>query len=95
MSVRELAAQDNGSLFHLMDLDRYLKTIQDRVVGGITVALHEAGWHTEEFAQRAVHVAEGGVYIRSMGDIHDSAFSIGGSGHHNSAHRGRSHGGGR
>ncbi|MGW0898132.1 hypothetical protein ACWD0G_14230 [Streptomyces goshikiensis] len=95
VSVRELAAQDNGSLFHLMDLDRYLKTIQDRVVGGITVALHEAGWHTEEFAQRAVHVAEGGVYIRSMSDIHDSAFSIGGSGHHNSAHRGRSHGGGR
>lgn len=80
LSVRELASQDNGSLFHLMDLDRFLKTIQDRVVGGVTVALHEAGWHTEEFAERAVNVAEGGVFIRA---VHDSAFSIGGSGHVN------------
>ncbi|MFC9299539.1 hypothetical protein ACFTWH_34815 [Streptomyces sp. NPDC057011] len=80
LSVRELASQDNGSLFHLMDLDRYLKTIQDRVVGGVTVALHDAGWHTEEFAQRAVTVAEGGVFIQS---VHDSAFSVGGTGHHN------------
>ncbi|RSS99697.1 hypothetical protein EF910_34515 [Streptomyces sp. WAC07149] len=76
LSVRELAAMDDGSLFHLMDLDRYLKTIQDRVVGGVTVALHEAGWHTEEFARRAVTVAEGGVYIQSM---NNSAASFGGS----------------
>jgi hypothetical protein len=82
LSVRELAAQDEGSLFHLMDLDRYLKTIQDRVVGGVTVALHEAGWHTQEFAQRAVHVAEGGVFIQS---VNGSAFSVGGTGHHNTA----------
>ncbi|MER6391086.1 hypothetical protein ABT236_21790 [Streptomyces sp. NPDC001523] len=80
LSVRELASQDNGSLFHLMDLDRFLKTIQDRIVGGVTVALHEAGWHTEEFAERAVSVAEGGVFIRA---VHDSAFSVGGSGHVN------------
>ncbi|MEU9039963.1 hypothetical protein AB0D45_34350 [Streptomyces sp. NPDC048352] len=76
LSVRELAAQDDGSLFHLMDLARYLKTIQDRVVGGVTVALHESGWHTEEFAQRAVHVAEGGIYIQSM---NNSAASFNGS----------------
>ncbi|MCJ1679504.1 hypothetical protein MTF65_19590 [Streptomyces sp. APSN-46.1] len=85
LSVRELASQDAGSLFHLMDLDRYLKTIQDRVVGGVTAALHEAGWYTEEFARRAVHVAEGGVFIQS---VHDSAFSVGGTGHHNRTHRG-------
>ncbi len=88
MSVRELAAQEDASLFQLMDLDRYLKTIQDRIVGGVTLALHEAGWHTEEFAQRAVTVAEGGVYIQS---VSHSAFSVGGSGHHNqtSHHTGR------
>ncbi|MFJ6048256.1 hypothetical protein [Streptomyces sp. NPDC092307] len=80
VSVRELAAQEDASLFQLMDLDRYLKTIQDRIVGGVTVALHEAGWHTEEFAQRAVTVAEGGVYIQS---VSHSAFSVGGSGHNN------------
>ncbi|MFJ9932473.1 hypothetical protein ACIRSJ_05045 [Streptomyces virginiae] len=88
-SVRELAAQDNGSLFHLMDLDRYLKTIQDRIVAGITVVLDEAGWHTEAFARRAdVYVGAGGTYIGAM---HDSAVSFGGSGNHNSTHRG-SHG---
>ncbi|MCF3182135.1 hypothetical protein IPZ70_19610 [Streptomyces polychromogenes] len=87
LSVRELAAMDDGSLFHLMDLDRYLKTIQDRVVGGVTVALHEAGWHTEEFAQRAVHVAEGATFIQS---VSHSAFSVGGTGHHNTAGGGTS-----
>ncbi|MET9857213.1 hypothetical protein ABZY57_30305 [Streptomyces sp. NPDC006450] len=81
VSVRDLASEDNGSLFHLMDLDRFLKTIQDRVVGGVVVALHEAGWHTEEFAQRAVTVAEGGVFIQSM---NHSAFSVGGSNNTNS-----------
>ncbi|MET9957535.1 hypothetical protein ABZ128_00305 [Streptomyces sp. NPDC006326] len=81
LSVREIAAMDDGSLFHLMDLDRYLKTIQDRVVGGVTVALHEAGWHTEEFARRAVHVAEGATFIQS---VSNSAFSVGGTGHYNS-----------
>ncbi|MFJ6478661.1 MULTISPECIES: hypothetical protein [unclassified Streptomyces] len=88
VSVRELAAQEDASLFQLMDLDRYLKTIQDRIVGGVTLALHEAGWHTQEFAQRAVTVAEGGVYIQS---VSHSAFSVGGSGHHNqtSHHTGR------
>lgn len=81
VSVRDLASEDNGSLFHLMDLDRFLKTIQDRVVGGVVVALHEAGWHTEEFAQRAVNVAEGGVFIQS---VNHSAFSVGGTNNTNS-----------
>ncbi|GAA0305192.1 hypothetical protein GCM10010302_49790 [Streptomyces polychromogenes] len=87
LSVREIGAAEDGSLFQLMDLDRYLKTIQDRVVGGVTVALHEAGWHTEEFAQRAVHVAEGAVFIQS---VSDSAFSVGGTGHQNTAGGGTS-----
>ncbi|MBW5486405.1 hypothetical protein [Streptomyces bambusae] len=87
LSVRELASQDNGSIFHLMDVDRYLKTIQDRVVHGVTLALDAAGWHTEEFARRgtAITVASGGTYIGSMGSfsVHDSSFSIGGTGVHN------------
>lgn len=88
--MRELASQDNGSLFHLMDLDRFLKTIQDRVVGGVVLALHEAGWHTEEFAQRAVNVAEGGVFIQS---VNHSAFSVGGGNNTNSTKIKRSTGG--
>lgn len=85
VSVRELAAQDDASLFQLMDLDRYLKTIQDRIVGGVTLALHEAGWHTEEFAERAVNVAEGAVFIQS---VRDSAFGIGGESHNHVTHQG-------
>ncbi|RKT06446.1 hypothetical protein BX286_4488 [Streptomyces sp. 3211.6] len=87
LSAREIGADEDGSLFQLMDLDRYLKTIQDRVVHGVTVALHEAGWHTEEFAQRAVHVAEGATFIQS---VSNSAFSVGGTGHHNTAGSGTS-----
>lgn len=89
LSVRELASQDNGSLFHLMDLDRFLKTVQDRVVGGVVLALHEAGWHTEEFAERAVNVAEGGVFIRS---VNGSAFSVGGSNNTNTGPGDRANG---
>ncbi|MFD8893083.1 hypothetical protein [Streptomyces sp. NPDC059566] len=88
VSVRELAAREDASLFQLMDLDRYLKTIQDRIVAGVTLALHEAGWHTEEFAQRAVTVAEGGVFIQS---VSHSAFSVGGSGHSNRTSHHTSH----
>ncbi|MEU7551308.1 hypothetical protein AB0B01_02910 [Streptomyces sp. NPDC044571] len=83
-SVRELAAQEDGSLFQLMDLDRYLKTIQERIVGGVTLALHEAGWHTEEFAERAVNVAEGGVFIQS---VSNSAFGIGGVSHNSAVNK--------
>ncbi|MEV0412001.1 hypothetical protein AB0I68_14670 [Streptomyces sp. NPDC050448] len=75
-SVRELASQEDGSLFRLMDLDRYLKTIQERIVGGVTPALHDAGRHTEEFAERAVNVADGGVFIQS---VSNSAFGIHGT----------------
>ncbi|MFG2984300.1 hypothetical protein ACGFYQ_24095 [Streptomyces sp. NPDC048258] len=87
VSVRELAAQSDASLFQLMDLDRYLKTIQDRIVGGVTLALHEAGWHTEEFAERAVNVAEGAVFIQS---VRDSAFGIGGVSHNSATRHGSS-----
>ncbi|MET9882193.1 hypothetical protein ABZZ20_03365 [Streptomyces sp. NPDC006430] len=85
VSVRELASQEDGSLFQLMDLDRYLKTIQERIVGGVTLALHDAGWHTEEFAERAVNVADGGVFIQS---VSNSAFGIHGVSHNSTVNQG-------
>ncbi|WP_327285006.1 MULTISPECIES: hypothetical protein [unclassified Streptomyces] len=85
-SVRELASQEDGSLFQLMDLDRYLKTIQERIVGGVTLALHDAGWHTEEFAERAVNVADGGVFIQS---VSNSAFGIHGVSHNSTVNHGK------
>ncbi|KOU21198.1 hypothetical protein ADK52_24670 [Streptomyces sp. WM6372] len=85
-SVRELASQRELSLFQLMDLDRYVKTIQERIVGGVTQALHDAGWHTEEFAERAVNVAEGGVFIQS---VSNSAFGINGVSHNSTVNQGK------
>ncbi|MFJ4435468.1 hypothetical protein [Streptomyces sp. NPDC088923] len=73
-AVRELGTDEDLSLFQEMDLDRYLKTIQDRVAGGVRTALREAGWATDEFDQKIVHVANGGVYIDSA---RDSAIGIG------------------
>ncbi|MEU9120257.1 hypothetical protein AB0C96_10405 [Streptomyces sp. NPDC048506] len=64
-SVRELGSYGESSLFQDMDVARYLKTIQQRVAAGVTTALREAGYQTEEFEQRIVHVAEGGTYVES------------------------------
>ncbi|MFG2508873.1 hypothetical protein ACGFOW_25610 [Streptomyces rubiginosohelvolus] len=73
-SVRELGADDEASLFQDMDVDRYLKSIEDRVNGGVQLALREAGYETDEFEQKIVHIGAGGVFIESA---KDSAIGIG------------------
>lgn len=65
VSVRELGSDDEASLFQEMDVSRYLKSIQDRVANGVTVALRQAGYETAEFEQKIVHVAEGGTFIEN------------------------------
>ncbi|MEU5215646.1 hypothetical protein AB0G79_05515 [Streptomyces sp. NPDC020807] len=65
LSVRELGSDDDASLFQEMDVSRYLKSVQDRVANGVTVALREAGYETAEFEQKIVHVAEGGTFIEN------------------------------
>ncbi|MEU3709260.1 hypothetical protein [Streptomyces catenulae] len=65
LAVRELGSYGEASLFQGMDAARYLKTVQQRVTAGVTTTLREAGYVTEEFEQRVVNVAEGGVYIES------------------------------
>ncbi|MGD3106831.1 hypothetical protein [Streptomyces sp. YGL11-2] len=64
-SVRELGSFGEASLFQDMDVARYLKSIQDRVAAGVMTALRDAGYRTEEFEQRIVNIAEGGVYVES------------------------------
>ncbi|WP_208870233.1 hypothetical protein, partial [Streptomyces monomycini] len=84
-SVRELGSDGDASLFQEMDVTRYLKSIQDRVAGGVRSALYEAGWQTYEFEQRVVNVTNGGVFIESaqgaigIGD-HNTITSSGGLG---------------
>ncbi|MCX4982955.1 hypothetical protein [Streptomyces sp. NBC_00572] len=65
VSVRELGSDDDASLFQEMDVSRYLKSVQDRVANGVTVALREAGYETAEFEQKIVHVAEGATFIEN------------------------------
>ncbi|MFI9080646.1 hypothetical protein ACIGW8_29970 [Streptomyces sioyaensis] len=85
-SVRELGSFGESSLFQDMDVARYLGTVQQRVVAGVTTALHEAGYQTAEFEKRVVHVAEGGVYIESA----QGAVGVGDHNTitHHTAHRG-------
>ncbi|MEV0847964.1 hypothetical protein AB0J21_19170 [Streptomyces sp. NPDC049954] len=85
VAIRELGADEDVSLFQDMDVSRYLKTIQERVAGGVTLALHEAGWQTEEFEQKIINVS-GGVYIDSA---RDSAIGVG---DHNTVSAGRTSG---
>ncbi|RPK59636.1 hypothetical protein EES43_18140 [Streptomyces sp. ADI96-02] len=73
-SVRELGSDDEASLFQAMDVNRYLKSVQDRVNGGVRLALREAGWQTDEFEQKIVNIGAGGVFIESA---RDSAIGIG------------------
>ncbi len=65
VSVRELGSYGESSLFQDMDVARYLETIQQRVAAGVTTALRAAGYQTDEFEQRIVNVAKGGVYVES------------------------------
>ncbi|MEU1087024.1 hypothetical protein ACFYPN_08675 [Streptomyces sp. NPDC005576] len=74
LSVRQLASDTRATLFQEMDIDRYLKSIEDRVTGGVRLALREAGWQTDEFEQKVVHIGAGGVFIESATD---SAIGIG------------------
>lgn len=73
-SVRELAAEPGGSLFQSMDVDRYLRSVQDRIAYGVKTSLAEAGYQTDEFVQKVVHISNGGVNIES---VSGSTFAVG------------------
>ncbi|MEU8709316.1 hypothetical protein [Streptomyces sp. NPDC048565] len=53
-----------------MDVDRYLKSVQDRVVYGVKTAIVNAGYRTEEFAQKVVYISNGGHQHRLRGGQH-------------------------
>nr|BFD83108.1 hypothetical protein StreXyl84_25090 [Streptomyces sp. Xyl84] len=74
VSVRELGAAASGSLFQQMDVDRYLRSIQDRIAHGVRTALSEHGYQTGEFVQKVVNISNGGVHIDSVAG---STFAIG------------------
>ncbi|WP_408909772.1 hypothetical protein [Streptomyces luteolus] len=73
VSVRELGSDGESSLFQDMDVRRYLKSVQDRVANGVRSALRDAGYRTEEFAQKIVNVSGGGTLIENA----SGAFAVG------------------
>ncbi len=74
LSVRELGAAVDGSLFQRMDAARYLKAVQDRIADGVRQALADGGYQTDEFVQQIVNVSNGGVHIDS---VEGSTFAVG------------------
>ncbi|MEU6575013.1 hypothetical protein [Streptomyces sp. NPDC046805] len=74
LSVRELGAARTRSLFQQMDVDRYLKSVQDRIAHGVRTTLAEHGYQTGEFVQKVVNISKGGMHIDSVAD---STFAVG------------------
>ncbi|MER7751366.1 hypothetical protein [Kitasatospora sp. NPDC097643] len=66
VSLRELAGESTVSLFQELDVNRYLKTVQERIIAGVREALHNEGYETGRFEQTVVQVLNGGIHIGSM-----------------------------
>ncbi|MCI3932570.1 hypothetical protein [Streptomyces sp. AN091965] len=66
VSLRELAATDELSLFQEMDVARYTKTLQDRIGEGVRDALRANGYRTDRLEQNITQINNSGVYINEM-----------------------------
>ncbi|MFH8795497.1 hypothetical protein [Streptomyces sp. NPDC017941] len=65
VSLRQLAATDELSLFQEMDVARYTRTLQDRIGEGVRDALREGGYRTDRLEQHITQI-NSGVYIKEM-----------------------------
>ncbi|MET9294101.1 hypothetical protein [Streptomyces sp. NPDC003077] len=66
LSVRELGSAEQVTLFHEMDVSRYVKTVQDRIAHGVLEVLRAKGYDTGEFEQQIVNVERGGIFVGAM-----------------------------
>ncbi|MER7583008.1 hypothetical protein [Kitasatospora sp. NPDC097691] len=66
VSLREAATSSTVSIFQELDVRRYLKSIEERITGGLRVALEQAGYETDRFEQNVIQVMQGGIHIGSM-----------------------------
>ncbi|MEU9043542.1 MULTISPECIES: hypothetical protein [unclassified Kitasatospora] len=66
VSLREAATTSTISIFQELDVIRYLKSIEERIIEGVRVALERSGYETDRFEQTVIQVMEGGVHIGSM-----------------------------
>lgn len=73
-AVRELGSVEEVSLFQEMDVSRYVKTLQNRISGGVVQALRAKGYETGDFERYIVNVGSGGVFV---GEMSNSAVAVG------------------
>lgn len=66
VSLRQVASTQALSPFQEMDVARYIKTIQDRIVNGMRDALKNHGYRTDRFEQHVYQVSGGSVFIGEM-----------------------------
>jgi hypothetical protein len=66
IAVRELGGAQQVTLFHEMDISRYVKTVFEQISTGVLEALRIKGYDTGEFEQQIVNVERGGIYIGEM-----------------------------
>ncbi|MEU8921410.1 hypothetical protein AB0D10_10825 [Kitasatospora sp. NPDC048545] len=66
VSLREAAASPTVSIFQELDVRRYVKSIEERITGGVRAALEQAGYETDRFEQTVIQVMQGGIHIGSM-----------------------------
>lgn len=74
LSVRELGSAPAGSTFQEMDVQRYLRNMQDRVANGVRGALAEAGYLTGEFVNKVTNISNNTVHAHK---VEGSTFVVG------------------
>jgi hypothetical protein len=66
VSLRQLTAASWLSPYQEMDVTRYIKTVEERIVNGVRQALHTHGYQTEQFEQHVYQVSGGSVFVQAM-----------------------------
>lgn len=83
LSVRELGSASAGSTFQEMDIDRYVRNVQDRVANGVSNALAQAGYLTGEFVNKITNISNNTVHADK---VEGSTFVVGDHGSASSTH---------
>ncbi|MER7766580.1 hypothetical protein [Kitasatospora sp. NPDC096140] len=66
VSLREAATTSTISIFQELDVRRYLRTIEQRIIEGVRVALEQSGYETDRFDKTVIQVMQGGIHIGEM-----------------------------
>ncbi|MEW2565692.1 hypothetical protein [Streptomyces sp. NPDC047070] len=66
VSLRQLACTTDLSPYQEMDVTRYIKTVQERIVNGMREALQSHGYRTDQFEQHVYQLSGGSVFVQDM-----------------------------